>query len=141
MLLLAVIKYPITVIERNEFVNVKTGRRITPFQYRVYDAVRQIPTGHVTSYKILSDLLTSAPRAVGQALKVNPFCPLPVACHRIIATDKSIGGFSGGSGDSQLTANKKSKLEAEGCEFERDYIYKCNADGSTAFFSDFKIVQ
>ncbi|KAI8051737.1 6-O-methylguanine DNA methyltransferase, partial [Thamnidium elegans] len=101
----------------------------------------QIPTGHVTSYKILSDALKSAPRAVGQALKLNPFCPLPVACHRIIASDRTIGGFSGGSGDSQLTANKKSKLEAEGCEFKHDYIFKSNADGSTDFFSDFKIVQ
>ncbi|GAA5801397.1 hypothetical protein HPULCUR_006843 [Helicostylum pulchrum] len=114
---------------------------ITPFQFRVYDLARQIPIGHVTSYKILSDALKSSPRAVGQALKTNPFCPLPVACHRIIATDRTIGGFSGGSGDSQLTANKKSKLEAEGCGFEHDYIFKSNADGSTKFFSDFKIVQ
>jgi O6-methylguanine-DNA--protein-cysteine methyltransferase len=88
----------------------------------------------------LSDTLQSAPRAVGQALKLNPFCPLPIACHRIIATDKTIGGFSGGSGDHQLTANKKAKLQSEGCIFAENYIYKANADGSTEFFSDFTLV-
>lgn len=137
--LLAVIKYPTLQKERSEFVNDKTGRRVTPFQFKVYDLVRQIPAGHVTSYKVLSDTLKSSSRAVGQALRVNPFCPLPVPCHRVIASDFTIGGFSGSSGDHQLTADKKAKLMKEGCFFKENYNYKSNADGSTELFSKFTL--
>lgn len=119
--------------------NIKTGKKVTPFQYKVYDLVRQIPAGQVTSYKVLSDTLKSAPRAVGQALKINPFCPLPVACHRVIASDLSLGGFSGASGNSLLTANKKAKLIREGCMFEENYVFKCNKEGSTDFFRSFSL--
>lgn len=93
----------------------------------------------MTSYKILSDTLKSAPRAVGQALRINPFCPLPIACHRVISSDKSLGGFSGASGNSLLTANKKAKLQNEGCIFEENYVFKCNKDGSTEFFQKFSL--
>lgn len=126
-------------MERIEFINFKTGKRVTPFQYKVYDLVLQIPEGQVTSYKVLSDTLKSAPRAVGQALRQNPFCPLPVPCHRVIATDYSLGGFAGGSGDHQFTANKKAKLEAEGCVFGDSYMYNHDIHGSKAFFKDFVI--
>ncbi|KAL9537404.1 hypothetical protein MBANPS3_011806 [Mucor bainieri] len=132
-------KYPKSQLERNEFINFKTGKRVTPFQYKVYDLVLQIPEGQVTSYKVLSDALKSAPRAVGQALRQNPFCPLPVPCHRVIATDYSLGGFGGGSGDHQNTADKKAKLEAEGCAFGDHYMYGHDKNGSKAFFKDFVI--
>lgn len=92
----------------------------------------------MTSYKILSDTLKSAPRAVGQALKINPFCPLPVPCHRVIGADHSLGGFSGQSGNSLLTSNKKAKLIKEGCLFEENYVFKCNKDGSKEFFQQFE---
>lgn len=111
---------------------------VTPFQYKVYDLVAQVPKGHVTSYKVLSDTLKSAPRAVGQALRLNPFCPLPVPCHRVIASDLTIGGFSGSFGDSQLVANKKAMLELEGCSFNENYVFKNNVDGSQIMFKDFK---
>ncbi|KAI8330933.1 6-O-methylguanine DNA methyltransferase [Choanephora cucurbitarum] len=117
-----------------EYINPKTGKRITPFQYKVYDLVSKIPSGQVTSYKALSDALSSSPRAVGQALRVNPFCPLPIPCHRVITSDHELGGFSGGSGDCQLTADKKSKLEAEGCVFDAHYGYKHDINGTKDFF-------
>ncbi|KAK4511365.1 Ribosome-interacting GTPase 2 [Mucor velutinosus] len=132
-------KYPKSQLERSEFINIKTGKRVTPFQYKVYDLVLQIPEGQVTSYKVLSDTLKSAPRAVGQALRQNPFCPLPVPCHRVIATDYSLGGFGGGSGDHQNTADKKAKLETEGCVFEDHYMYGHDKNGSKEFFKDFVI--
>jgi methylated-DNA-[protein]-cysteine S-methyltransferase len=103
----------------------------------VYDFVAQIPEGQVTTYKALSDALKSHPRAVGQALRVNPFAPLPVPCHRVIASDFTIGGFSGGFGDHQFTADKKAKLEAEGCTFEQNYKYKHDKSGSVKFFNEF----
>ncbi|CAO3697618.1 hypothetical protein G6F70_001729 [Rhizopus microsporus] len=132
------VHFPISQKERESFINPKTGKTVTPFQYKVYDLVAQVPKGHVTSYKVLSDTLKSAPRAVGQALRLNPFCPLPVPCHRVIASDLTIGGFSGSFGDSQLVANKKAMLELEGCSFNENYVFKNNVDGSQIMFKDFK---
>ncbi|KAI8890751.1 DNA binding methylated-DNA--cysteine S-methyltransferase [Backusella circina FSU 941] len=129
---------PQTESERKSFINPKTKRPITPFQYRVYDYCAQIPTGHVSTYKELSDALHSAPRAVGQALKLNPFAPLPVPCHRVIAASRNIGGFSGGFGDCQLVTNKKAKLMREGCVFDNNYNFIHNVDKSTIMFNDFK---
>ncbi|CEG65243.1 Putative Methylated-DNA-[protein]-cysteine S-methyltransferase [Rhizopus microsporus] len=132
------VHFPISQKERESFINPKTGKTVTPFQYKVYDLVAQVPKGQVTSYKVLSDTLKSAPRAVGQALRLNPFCPLPVPCHRVIASDLTIGGFSGSFGDSQLVANKKAMLELEGCSFNENYVFKNNVDGSQIMFKDFK---
>lgn len=98
----------------------------------------QIPKGQVTSYKVLSDTLKSAPRAIGQALRLNLFCPLPVPCHRVIASDLTIGGFAGKFGDCQNTANKKAMLELEGCGFNEDYLFKNNVDGNQIMFKDFE---
>jgi methylated-DNA-[protein]-cysteine S-methyltransferase len=48
----------------------------------------------VTTYLLLAKALNSSPRAVGQALKNNPFAP-EVPCHRVVASDGSLGGFMG----------------------------------------------
>lgn len=45
-----------------------------PFK-RVYSLLLQIPAGRVTTYKALSDALQSSPRAIGGALRNNPFAP------------------------------------------------------------------
>jgi O-6-methylguanine DNA methyltransferase len=50
---------------------------------RVYALLCQIPKGKVSSYACLSKALSSSPRAVGGALRRNPFAP-EVPCHRII---------------------------------------------------------
>jgi len=89
------VAYPETPEERRGFVNPRTGRVITDFQFRVYDLCRQIPAGKVSTYKAMADVLGSHPRAVGQALRVNPFAPLPIPCHRVVAADGFIGGYSG----------------------------------------------
>ncbi len=67
----------------------------TSFQERVYAATREIPRGRVTTYKLLAvHIGCRSCRAVGQALKRNPFAP-QVPCHRVIASDGSLGGFQG----------------------------------------------
>lgn len=48
----------------------------------------------MTTYKLIADALKSHPRAVGQALKVNPYAPR-VPCHRVVASDGTLGGFMG----------------------------------------------
>jgi O-6-methylguanine DNA methyltransferase len=91
----APVPYPTTAAARARCVNPRTQRPVTTFQFRVYDLCRQVPAGHVTTYKRLADALRSHPRAVGQALRVNPFAPLPIPCHRVVAADGFIGGYSG----------------------------------------------
>jgi len=46
------------------------------------------------TYGEIATILKSSPRAVGQALKKNPYAPI-VPCHRVIHTDGRIGGYNG----------------------------------------------
>ncbi|HFQ81872.1 MAG TPA: MGMT family protein [Desulfobacterales bacterium] len=69
--------------------------RISDFQERVYRAASRIPRGRVSTYKLLAAAIDCrSPRAVGQALRRNPFAP-EVPCHRIIRADLTVGGFMG----------------------------------------------
>ena len=66
----------------------------TAFQSRLRDALCATRPGETLTYGELSKLLTSAPRAVGQALGSNPL-PIVVPCHRIISAGKNrLTGFS-----------------------------------------------
>jgi O-6-methylguanine DNA methyltransferase len=60
-------------------------QKVTEYQERVYAALQQIPEGRITTYAALSKALSSSPRAVGGALRVNPFAP-EIPCHRCIAS-------------------------------------------------------
>ena len=70
---------------------------LTPFQQAVYRAVCRIPRGQTRSYQWVARQIgwPRAVRAVGHALNRNPFAPR-VPCHRVIRSDGSLGGFSGG---------------------------------------------
>jgi methylated-DNA-[protein]-cysteine S-methyltransferase len=69
----------------------------TEFQLRVWRALRAIPYGAVRNYGDIARAIgqPGAARAVGQAVGSNPL-PIVIPCHRVIASDGSIGGFSGG---------------------------------------------
>ncbi len=67
----------------------------TPFQKKVWQAIKTIPRGQTKTYLDIAKILSSHPRAIGQALKRNPL-PLIIPCHRVIAKEH-IGGFSGQS--------------------------------------------
>ena len=69
----------------------------TPFQQRVWKAIATIPRGEVRSYAWLARKIGNpkAVRAVANACGKNPI-PYVVPCHRVIASDGSIGGFTGG---------------------------------------------
>lgn len=58
---------------------------VTKYQERVYAALQQIPEGRITTYAAMAKALNSSPRAVGGALRVNPFAP-EIPCHRCIAS-------------------------------------------------------
>lgn len=70
---------------------------MTPFTKRVYKAVLKIPLGEVRTYKWVAEQAGNprAARAVGQALKRNPW-PLIIPCHRVIACGGRLGGYSQG---------------------------------------------
>lgn len=90
---------------------------ITPFQRRVYEAVLEIPHGFVTTYRWLGLAIgCRSPRAIGQALRRNPFAP-EVPCHRIVASDLTIGGFAG-KREGPKIAKKRRLLAEEGVRFE-----------------------
>eukprot|EP01068_Selenidium_serpulae_P005587 Selendium_serpulae@DN4095_c0_g1_i1.p1 len=90
---------------------------VTPLQQRVYKALLAVPPGKVTSYKDLGiaagmgvivgpqedtcpktfeklRFKSCGPRAVGRAMKENPFL-VRVPCHRVVKSDLSIGGYGG----------------------------------------------
>ena len=69
----------------------------TPFQRQVWRAILRIPYGRVRSYRWVADRIGGShyARAVGNALGANPV-PIIVPCHRIVTSDGSLGGFTGG---------------------------------------------
>ena len=69
----------------------------TVFQRRVWQALTKIPYGETCGYGDLARRIEKpgAARAVGQANGANPI-PIIIPCHRVIAGDGSIGGYTGG---------------------------------------------
>jgi len=71
--------------------------RGTPFQQAVWQALRRIPFGETVSYRDIARLIDRpcAARPVGGAVGRNPL-PIIVPCHRVIGSDQSLTGFTGG---------------------------------------------
>ena len=84
----------------------------TDFQKQVYEAACRIPYGETKSYGQLAEEIgrPGAARAVGQALGANPV-PILIPCHRVVAADGGLGGFSGGikTKEKLLAMEKKGK--------------------------------
>jgi methylated-DNA-[protein]-cysteine S-methyltransferase len=76
----------------------------TPFQRRVWEVLRAIPSGETRTYGALAAELGTSPRAVGGACRANPV-PLVVPCHRVVAAD-GLGGFSGATAGPRLAAKR-----------------------------------
>jgi len=70
------------------------SHRGTPFQQRVWQAMREIPVGETRTYSQLAAAVQSGPRAVANACGANPL-PLFNPCHRIVASN-GLGGFMQG---------------------------------------------
>jgi methylated-DNA-[protein]-cysteine S-methyltransferase len=69
----------------------------TEFQQRVWQALQEIEYGETISYATLAQRVNSPKgfRAVAQANGKNPFSII-VPCHRVIASDGKLGGYTGG---------------------------------------------
>ena len=70
---------------------------LTVFQQRILGATARVAFGDVSTYAKVAAKAGSekAARAAGQALGSNPI-PIVVPCHRIVASDGSLGGYAGG---------------------------------------------
>lgn len=84
------------------------------FRDKVYSLAKQIPRGKVATYGQLARLAghPKAARAVGLFMKTNPFAPV-VPCHRVVASDGKLTGYSAGEG----LKTKKAMLINEGVSF------------------------
>ena len=82
--------------KREEF-DLPLDLRGTPFQLKVWKALLEIPYGEKRSYADVAKTVRrpKAVRAVGAANGSNPV-PLVVPCHRVIASDGTLGGYGGG---------------------------------------------
>jgi len=139
-----------------------SSTNISPFSEEVYRLTRQIPKGKVSTYKEIAKALGKprACQAVGTALSKNP---LPfrsstvdikksisinlkpdsengkIPCHRVIASDGSIGGFFGDKGsNSKNVQNKLKLLSEEGIKFNGHVLDGDNDYKNQIIFRDFK---
>jgi len=73
--------------------------RGTAFQESIWKALQDIPYGQTTSYGELGSAVgkPGSARAVGGAVGANPL-PIVIPCHRVLASDRRITGYSGGEG-------------------------------------------
>ncbi len=109
------------------------GATVTDFQRKVYEAVVRVPPGCVTTYRDLAEAIgCRSPRAVGQALRRNPFAP-GVPCHRVVAADLTIGGFQGERSGAAVLS-KIRLLAREGVSFSGGHL----ADSRRRFVFDRK---
>lgn len=84
------------------------------FKDKVYQVTKQIPKGKVATYGQIARLAgnSKAARAVGAFMRTNPDAPR-TPCHRVVAADGNLTGYSGRGGIS----GKKAMLISEGVDF------------------------
>ena len=92
-----------------------------PFAKKVLSLLCQVPRGRYTTYGAIAKHLSSSPRAVGSAIRSNPFAP-QVPCHRVLASGGGIGGFHGSWGRGREKGVndewKRELLRGEGVGFD-----------------------
>ena len=69
----------------------------TEHDRRVWRAMQRIPAGETRSYGDIARAIGSGAQAVGNACGRNPI-PIVIPCHRIVAANRALGGYSGQGG-------------------------------------------
>lgn len=113
-------RVPASVLEMEPQLALIASSTRTPYEKRVWTALCHIPRGHFTTYGLLAAHLGSSPRAVGNALRRNPFAP-EVPCHRVVATGGALGGFKGKwpkDGEGITLDEKRGLLKGEGVKLD-----------------------
>ena len=94
--------------ERMEFSFPLDLEEVTDFQFKVYEQLLMVPYGTTASYGDIAKRVgrPKGAQAVGQAVRQNPI-GIIIPCHRIIASDGSIGGFGGNREGSSIDLKRK----------------------------------
>ena len=89
------------------------------FKEKVYKITQQIPKGKVATYSQIARLVgnAKAARAVGAFMRLNPDV-LHTPCHRVVAHDGGLTGYSGKGG----VTTKRKMLAKEGVIFKKDKV-------------------
>lgn len=87
---------------------------LPPFRHKILTAIRNLTYGAICSYGQLAEECGSprAARAAGGALALNPI-PIIIPCHRVVASDGRLTGYSAPGGE----GTKLALLKMEGVEF------------------------
>jgi methylated-DNA-protein-cysteine methyltransferase related protein len=111
------------------------GDRGAGFFQLVYNIVRQVPEGRVTTYSAVAKFLNNpkGARAVGWAMRQCPYDLSEVPCHRVVNADGHVGGWSGEGGQKR----KASLLRREGIKFNQEGIIDLKRFG----FANFRYVE
>ncbi|MGH8714437.1 MAG: methylated-DNA--[protein]-cysteine S-methyltransferase [Casimicrobiaceae bacterium] len=90
------------------------GLHGTPMQSRVWDMLRALGPGELTTYAALAERLgmPRAQRAVGVCLASNPV-PLFVPCHRVVAASGGLGSHPGGIPRKRWLLDHEGALDAQ----------------------------
>ena len=93
----------------------EAATRVSPVRMAVYELCSRIPRGKVATYGAIAAALepNRGARAVGSAMRGNPFSPHPVPCHRVVRADFSMGGFSGSTDQQGAEVRRKVRMLAE----------------------------
>ncbi len=94
--------------ERMEFSFPLDLEDVTDFQFKVYEQLLIVPFGKTASYGDIAQRIgrPKGARAVGQAVRQNPI-GIIIPCHRIIASDGTLGGFGGQKEGSSIELKRK----------------------------------
>lgn len=89
------------------------------FKNTIYELAKQIPNGKVATYGQLAQMAghPRSARVVGYFMKINPDAP-NIPCHRVVASDGSLTGYSAAGGISK----KRTMLLSEGVVFRGEKV-------------------
>ena len=101
--------------------------KLEPFSQRVYEAVKRIPEGFVSTYKRIAILAGSpnAARAVGNILHQNSF-PGEIPCHRVVSsTGRLTAAFAFGGFSAHKEMLLRENIEVLGDKVDlKKYLYR-----------------
>lgn len=95
--------------------------KLTDFQRKVFAELERVPVGKVITYKALAARINcGSARAVGQAMRRNPYAP-EIPCHRVVASDGALRGYFGKTNEEGLK-KKRELLLKEGVQLDGNQV-------------------
>ena len=79
-------------INKKKLFKYKCCPKGTQFQLKVWKEIKKIDYGKTSTYKKISKILNTSPRAVGNACASNT-CLFIIPCHRVLRSDGKVGGY------------------------------------------------